>query len=276
MRFLPAFLATCLIAGCARTLPAPAARTDAPEADRPEDKVSYSSGKDTVQGVLRRPAGTGPFPAVVVVHDDFGLTDGTKAHAQRLAEKGYVALAVDLYRGEKADDLMEAHILGRALPDDRVLGDLRAAVDFLTSRPDVKADAVGVIGFGMGGGYALDAALADPRLRAVVVCYGRLTTDPAALARLNGSVFGVFAGRDEGITPQTIEQFLAAMDRAGKRWAGLHVYPQAGHSFLEPVSHSKPAPGEADAAADALARIEAYLAGELGGHGPGPGPQAQP
>jgi carboxymethylenebutenolidase len=246
-------LAVCLLAGCAAPAPAP------PEAPREAaaETLSFASGKETVSGLVYRPAGAGPFPAVVVVHGDFGLTDAVKERARRLADHGFLALAVDLYRGEPVGDLMDAHILGRGLPDERVLADLKGAVDHLSERPDVRGGAVGILGWDMGGGYALDAARHDPRLRAVVTCSGRLTTDPSLLAPLNAPVLGVFAGKDEGIPPETIKQFRAAMRNAGKRVAGIHVYPDCEPGFL--LADGPPSPE----AADAWQKIERFLGAEL-------------
>ncbi|HJT76501.1 MAG TPA: alpha/beta fold hydrolase, partial [Gemmataceae bacterium] len=173
MRRLLAGVALALLAGCAPML----TKSPAPTGRLLESVVSYPSGKDTVQGFVYRPAEPGAFPAVVLVHGDFGLTHAVEDQAVRLARRGYVVLAVDLYRGKAPADLMEAHILSR-LPDDQALADVRAAVDYLTGRDDVRGDRVGILGWDMGGGYALDAALQDGRLRAVVTCYGRLTTDP--------------------------------------------------------------------------------------------------
>lgn len=222
------------------------------------ENVSYPSGRETVQGILCRPAGAGPFPAVVVIHDDYGLTDWVKEQAQHLANRGFVAVAVDLYRGQGAADLMDAHILSRGLPDDQVQADLKAAVDYLGQRAEVRADAVGVLGWDIGGGYALDAALQDPRLRAVVTCYGRPTTDPALLRPLNAPVLAIYAGKDEGIPAETVAQFRAAVQKAGKR-VTIEVYPASGHGFLNPAG------GVADpAAADAWNKIDAFLAAELG------------
>src|SRR5258708_8257886 len=105
-----------------------------------EETVAYPAGKEKVRGLLCRPAGKGPFPAVIMVHGDFGLTKWVKDQARRLAGRGYLALAVDLYRGAKLpDSVMDAHILDRALPEERVQGDLKAAVDYLRGRPDVRA-----------------------------------------------------------------------------------------------------------------------------------------
>ena len=180
-----------------------------------------------------------------------------KKQAQGLADKGYLVLAIDLYRGEGAGNLMDAHILSRGVPDERALGDLKASVNYLLRRPEVPGDAIGILGWETGGGYALDATCSDPRIRAVVSCYGRLVTDPGLLANLRAAVLGIFAERDLGITPETIEQFRSAMRKAGKREPGLHVYPGCAPGFLDSGS-DKP-----QARLDAWGRIEAFLAAEL-------------
>lgn len=256
------FLLSCLplLAGCSGS----SGSGPKPSSDPAGEPVSYQAGKDTLHGILHRPDGQGPFPAVVVVHGDFGLTEWVKGQARRLAQRGYVTLAVDLYRGDTPPaDVMDAHILDRALPEDRVRADLRAAVDYLAGRPDVRAGAIGIIGWGSGGGNALDAAIADSRLRAVVVCYGRLVTDAKLLTPLRASVLGIFAGKDEGISPATIEQFGAAMRKAGKRVAGLEVYAGCDHGFLDPPGGAASDPAVAKAVARAREKIDAYLAAEL-------------
>jgi carboxymethylenebutenolidase len=253
MRSVRSVVGLLVLAGCAA--PPTHGTTDEP--------MEYRSGKDAVRGLLSRPAGEGPFPAVVVVHGDFGLNDSIKQQARRLADRGYLALAVDLYRGEVPGDVMDAHILGRGLPDDRVLADLKGATDSLVARKDVRPDAVGIIGWDMGGGYALDAACADPRLRAVVNCGGRLTTEPDLLAPLQAPVLAVFAGKDAGFSPDTVRQFEAAMKKAGKRVADVHVYEECGPEFMDPASADGASQPAADARAEAWKHIETYLAGEL-------------
>ena len=216
-----------------------------------------------MRGYLCRPAGKEALPAVVVVHGDFGLTDWVKESARRLAGAGYVTLAVDLYHGQAVNGILDAHIMDRGLSEDRVNADLRAAVDFLTKRSDVRNRVIGIVGWDTGGGHALDAAVADPRLRAVVTCCGRLMTDTAALASLNASVLGLFGGLDEGISPQTISQFRAAMEKAGKRLAGIHVYPSCGHGFMDPSVPQTSGAAADEARTDAWTRIQNYLAAEL-------------
>jgi carboxymethylenebutenolidase len=246
------FFSVFVLAGC--RAPAPPAAT-LENVDLP--------GTDGGRGVLARPAGRGPFPAVLLLHGDYGPNEGVKAQARRLQELGYLVLTPDLYRGEKVGDLMEAHIMDRGLPQQRVLGDLRASVDLLLDCADVRQGAVGVMGCDMGGGYALDAALADGRLRAVVICYGRLTTDPKALAPLRAGVLGLYAGKDEGNPKETLARFRQAMAKAGKRLAELHVYPDADHGFLNPPPGTKSRRADEEAAANAWQRIEAFLEREL-------------
>src|SRR6266436_7650945 len=106
-------------------------------------EVSYKSGDETVKALLYTPAGKGPFPAIVVIHEWWGLNDWVKEQASKLSDQGYVTLAVDLYRGKVAENSDMAHELARGLPEDRAGRDLRAAVAFLRSQPNVKRDHVG-------------------------------------------------------------------------------------------------------------------------------------
>jgi carboxymethylenebutenolidase len=149
------------------------------------------------------------------------------------------------------------------LPEEQVLANLKASVDHLAAWSDVRKDQIGVLGWDMGAGYALDGAMRDPRLRAVVVCYGRLSTDPAALGKLQASVLGIFAAKDEGISPDTIKRFAAAMKKAGKRLAGPHVYAECDNGFMDPANPDTPRASATAATADAWRRIEAFLAEEL-------------
>jgi carboxymethylenebutenolidase len=229
----------------------------------PAETITYRVGKETVKALRYRPTGKGPFPGLIVVHGDFGPTKWVKQQAERLARQGYVVLAVDLYRGELPKDVEEAHILERGLEEAGVLAILRAAVDHLAALPEVRKDRIGIIGWDMGGGHALEAAARDRRLCALVTCFGRLITDPARLAGLQAPVLGIFAGKDEGITPDTLKRFRAAMAKAGKRVAGLHVYPDCESGFLDPANPYLSAPPPDRHVADAWRKIEDFLAREL-------------
>jgi carboxymethylenebutenolidase len=163
--------------------------------------VSYKSGDETVQSVLYTPAGKGPFPGIIVIHEWWGLSDWVKDQASKLSDQGYVTLAIDLYRGKVATSPELAHELMNGLPEDRAKRDLHAAFEYLSSQSNVKKDRIGSIGWCMGGGFSLDVALQEPTLRAVVINYGHLVTDPQSLKQINASVLGLFGAHDQGITP---------------------------------------------------------------------------
>src|SRR5574337_464882 len=109
--------------------------------------VSYKSGDETVNAILYTPQGKGPFPALVVIHEWWGLNDWVKEQASKLADQGYVALAIDLYRGKVATTPDEAHQIMRGVPEDRAKRDLHAAFEYLASQPSVKKDRIGSIGW---------------------------------------------------------------------------------------------------------------------------------
>jgi len=196
-------------------------------------RVSFPSGNDTAQGLLYLPTGAGPHPALVVIHEWWGLNDWVKEQAAQFAALGYVALAVDLYRGQVATDPDAAHQLSRGLPQDRGVRDLVSAVHFLEQRKDVEARRIGAIGWCMGGGYAIQLAVAEPTLRSVVVNYGSLPTDRASLARIHASILGNFGGKDMGIPPAAVDDFAAEMKQLGNP-PDVKIYPEAGHAFENP------------------------------------------
>src|SRR5437899_1980963 len=114
--------------------------------------VSYKSGDENVQGMLYTPAGKGPFPAIIVIHEWWGLNDWVKEQASKLSDQGYVALAVDLYRGKVASTPDEAHELMRGVPEDRAKRDLHPASEFVASQHPGDRGRIDAIGWCMGGG----------------------------------------------------------------------------------------------------------------------------
>jgi carboxymethylenebutenolidase len=223
--------------------------------------VSYKSGDETVQGILYTPAGKGPFPAILVIHEYWGLNDWVKEQASKLADQGYEALAIDLYRGKVATDPETAHELMRGVPDDRANRDLEAAFTFLASQPNVKKNRIGAIGWCMGGGYSLDVALDEPALAADVINYGHLVTDPAQVKKINAPILGLFGGLDQGITPDDVHKFEAAMKQQGKK-VEIKIYSDAGHAFENPNNKNTPGYRPEDAA-DAWQRTVNFLAEHL-------------
>ncbi|MFZ0957421.1 MAG: dienelactone hydrolase family protein [Candidatus Sulfotelmatobacter sp.] len=221
--------------------------------------VSYKSGDETVQGVLYTPAGKGPFPALIVIHEWWGLNDWVKEQASKLADEGYLTLAVDLYRGKVATTPDVAHEIMRGVPEDRAKRDLHAAFEFLAAQPNVKKNRIGSIGWCMGGGYSLDVALQEPTLAADVINYGHLATDLDALKKINAPILGLFGAQDRGITPDDVKKFSATLDQLGKK-IDVKIYDDAGHAFENP--NNKDGYRAADAA-DAWNRTAAFLAANL-------------
>jgi carboxymethylenebutenolidase len=221
--------------------------------------VSYKSGDETVQAVLYIPAGKGPFPAIIVIHEWWGLNDWVKDQGSKLSDEGYVTLAIDLYRGRVAKTPDEAHEIMRGVPEDRAKRDLHAAFEFLASQPNVKKDRIGSIGWCMGGGYSLDVALQEPTLAATVINYGHLATDTEALKKINAPILGLFGAQDRGITPDDVHKFEASMKQLGKK-IDVKIYDDAGHAFENP--NNKDGYRAADAA-DAWKRTVDFLASTL-------------
>lgn len=221
--------------------------------------VTYKSGDESVHGVLYTPSGKGPFPAIIVIHEYWGLNDWVKEQASKLSDEGYAALAIDLYRGKVGTTPEEAHELMRGVPEDRANRDLKAAFDFLAAQPNVKKDRIGAIGWCMGGGYSLDVALDEPTLAADVINYGHLATDGEMLKKINAPILGLFGAQDKGITPDDVHKFEAAMKQAGKS-VQIKIYDDAGHAFENP--NNKTGYREADAA-DAWKLTANFLAQNL-------------
>jgi carboxymethylenebutenolidase len=222
--------------------------------------VSYKSGEETVSGYLAVPSGGGKHPALIVVHEWWGLNDWVRAKADKFAADGYVALAIDLYRGKTAGgDPDMAHQLMRGLPEDRAARDLDAAYRYLSARPDVAR--IGSIGWCMGGGYSLQAAIDEPSLSACVINYGRLVTDSKTIAKIRAPMLGNFGAEDQGIPPTMVQAFEKEARAAGKT-ADFKIYPGAGHGF---ASNPDPKVYKPEAAKDADARTDAFLAKYLKG-----------
>jgi carboxymethylenebutenolidase len=219
------------------------------------EMVSYPSGDETISGFLVLPEGRGPHPALVVIQEWWGLNDWVKEQAEKLADQGYVALAVDLYRGKVATNPEEAHELMRGMPQDRAIRDLKATFTYLASRQDVNKNRIGSVGWCMGGGLSLQLAVHESKLAACVVNYGAMPTDPGDIAKIHAPILGNFGAEDRGITPDLVRAFEKAMKAANKK-IDVKIYEGAGHAFQNPNNQSGYRP---EATADSWKRTLAFL-----------------
>jgi len=192
------------------------------------ETVAIGAGDAKFSCYLARPAGDKPAPGILLIHEWWGLNDWVKKQADRFAEQGYVALAPDLYHGEVAKDADHAHELMRGLADERALADMKTTFDYLAKQAFTKDKPIGVIGWCMGGGFALRLAIAEPRVACTVVCYGKPVTDVAELKKIKGPLLGIWGATDRGIE---VEPFKKALDEACVKNTH-HIYPGAGHAFL--------------------------------------------
>ena len=219
------------------------------------ETIALRSGDETVSAYLAVPDSGGPHPALVVIHEWWGLNDWVKEQAQKFAERGYMTLAVDLYRGKVAYDPNLAHELSRGLPQDQAIRDLKAAFNYLASRPDVRKDRIGSVGWCMGGGFSLLLAVNESKLAACVVNYGSLPTDKDEIQKIQAPMLGNFGAEDRGIPPSAVAAFEDAM-KAEHKSIEVKIYDGAGHAFENPNNKL----GYREAAAhDAWARTLDFL-----------------
>lgn len=221
-----------------------------------EETITFRSGPDNVSAFLVKPDGPGPFPAVMVLHEWWGLDAWIKDQARALAKEGYAALAVDLYRGKVTTSQEEAHQLMMGTPIDRQTRDMKAAFAYLAGRKDVVKSRIASLGFCMGGRNSFTMAVEEPTLAAAIIYYGAPPTDPASIAKIRAPMLGNFGGDDEGPSPTQAKEFEAAAKKAGKTF-DLKVYAGAPHAFANP---NNPWKGyRKDAANDAWTRTTGFL-----------------
>ncbi|MDH3475178.1 MAG: dienelactone hydrolase family protein [Rhodospirillales bacterium] len=186
-------------------------------------------GGKTVGAALALPDKT-PAPAVLLVHEWWGLNDQIKSVAAELAREGYVALAVDLYGGKVAASREDAQSYMKAVDPARATDALVSWIAWLRGH-DKVAGGIGTIGWCFGGGWSLEASIAAP-VEATVVYYGRVERGAADLAKLKGPVLGHFATEDQWINKAMVGAFEAEMAQAGKS-VESHWY-EAQHAFANP------------------------------------------
>ncbi|HLZ46613.1 MAG TPA: dienelactone hydrolase family protein [Gemmatimonadales bacterium] len=193
--------------------------------------VKFLSGKDTIKAYIAYPERSQPAPAVIVIHEIFGMSDFIRQTTEQLAKDGFVAIAPDLLtrRGGTPSSRDSAVKLIATLNADTITADLNATRDYLKTVKAVRSDDIGVIGFCWGGSQSFRYATNAPDLKAFVVCYGT-APDAPAMARIHAKGLGVYAENDARVSAG-VPDAAAAMKAAGKDYQ-YTVYPGVGHGFL--------------------------------------------
>jgi carboxymethylenebutenolidase len=196
--------------------------------------VKIPRGTDTVRAYIAYPERKSKAPAVIVIHEIFGLTDWEPTVVDRLAKEGFVAIVPDLLsskHGRSPADADSGRKLVAELEPERITADLDATYGYVNALPAVLKDDIGTIGFCWGGGQSFRYAANNPNLRAAVVCYGP-APDSAAIRRIQAPVLGIYGENDARITA-ALPDVVAEMQSAGKTFVH-EIYPGAGHGFLKP------------------------------------------
>lgn len=207
------------------------------------EKVRFEGRGGTVGGYLSRPLGKGPFPGVIVIHENRGITEYIKEVTENLAREGYAGLAVNLvsrslgpdYPGG-SDEALQA--LGR-LSDDEAMADLDAGVEYLKKQPVVFTHSIGCMGFCMGGRYSLLFAAHRKDLKAAVVFYGRPINRITPLqpkspidrvAEIQAPLLGNFGEADPVIPFEDVKKLEEELRKNNKVF-DIKIYPGAKHAF---------------------------------------------
>ena len=238
------------------TAPSEAAQIEPQQAVISERLPYGEVGDELVYGHFVFPADmVDPLPAIIVIHEWWGLNDNIKAMADRLAAEGYIVLAVDLYGGSIAATPGEARAKMISIVEnpDRATENIRQAYDFVNTV--AGAPKTGSLGWCMGGGWSLNTAMLFPDdLDAAVIYYGQVTADEDLLRPVNVPILGLFGEADTGIPVSSVRAFEDSLTRLRKEFE-IHVYPGAEHAFANPtgVAYNR------EAAEDAWSKTLAFL-----------------
>lgn len=190
---------------------------------------------ETVTGYLVQPENAEePLPAIIAIHEWWGLNENIEAMARKIAGEGYTVLAVDLYNGGTAETPENARQVMQSVMDNPqpARDNLQQAYDYLVN--EQNAPKVGTIGWCFGGAWSLQTALMLPEtIDATVIYYGQLVTEAEELATLEMPILGIFGAEDSLIPVTQVREFEETLADLGKN-AEIIVYEDAGHAFANP------------------------------------------
>jgi len=228
-----------------------------------EDMPYAEVGDELVYGYFVAPSDMfEPLPAVIMIHEWWGLTDEMRARADRLAAEGYIVLAIDLFGGQTASDpaLARKLMLSVVEDPDSANQNIRGAFEFVSET--AGAPRVGAIGWRFGGTWALNTALLLPdELDASVIYYGPVTSDEDKLRPVNAPILGLFAGDDISIKVDSVEAFKTALESLRKDY-DIQVYAGVGQRFASESAKTYDAIATNDAWNRTLDFLSLHLAGD--------------
>jgi carboxymethylenebutenolidase len=221
-------------------------------------RIANPSGPE-IRAFVARPSTPGPHPAVIMIHEFWGLNQSITGKAEALAQAGYLVIAPDLFRGSSAAWVPRAIFQVVATPQDQILSDLDAVFTWLAAQPDVQPDRIAVMGFCFGGGASLRYSLHNNQLAGTVVLYGMPVADPAQLRSLPGPVLGIFGSADQSIPVSQVQAFEAALNEAGVA-NQITIYEGQPHAFVGTIEEIRQGGPPAQAWEEVLKFLDQTLA----------------
>ena len=220
--------------------------------------IPGADGGPDVRAYVARPEGSGPFPAVIMIHEFWGLNESITGKADLLAEDGYLVIAPDMFRGSTTAWIPRAIYQVISSNPEEVNTDLDSVFAWLATQPDVAEDSIAIAGFCYGGRTSLVYSLHNNRLAATVIFYGSPETDPNVLETLPGPVLGIFGGADQSIPVEQVTAFDAALTEAGVPHE-ITVYEGQPHAFVEDADGIKAGGAQGEAWEQMLRFLETNL-----------------
>jgi carboxymethylenebutenolidase len=223
--------------------------------------VPGTSGEPDVLAYVSKPEGEGPFPAVIMIHEFFGLNGSIIGKAEGLAQEGYYVVAPDTFRGSTTSWIPSAIYQVISTKQETVNSDLDSVYVWLESQPEVDKGRIAIAGFCYGGRTSLLYSLHNNRLAATVVFYGAPETDPEVLKNLPGPVLGIFGGADQSISQEDVQAFENGLQTAGVPHE-ITVYEGQPHAFVTDMDAIRAGGVQGEAWAQMLVFLNENLKGE--------------
>lgn len=191
----------------------------------------YKSKGEGVDAFLSRPTASGKWPAILIIHEWWGLEDHFRDMTRAFAREGYVALAPDLYHGKVTADGEEAARLKTSLDLDRATREILDGIPYLKSLPFVNPGKIGIIGFCMGGGLALLSVCRTKEIAAAAIYFQSMYPDPGELVNIACPILGHY-GEDDIYTPRSEVDAFEKILKEHNKSHEIYFYKNAGHAFV--------------------------------------------
>ncbi len=220
--------------------------------------IPSANGAPDVLAYIAKPEGDGPFPAVILIHEFYGLNKSIIGKAEGLAQEGYYVIAPDTFRGSTTSWIPRAIYQVISTPQEEVNADLDSVFAWLVTQPEVDPNRVAIAGFCYGGRASLLYSLHNDQLAATVVFYGSPETDPQVLKNLPGPLLGIFGGADRSISLEDVRAFEKGLQSAGIPHE-IRIYEGQPHAFVTDMDSIREGGPQGEAWAQMLAFLDENL-----------------